>query len=68
MSVFDLMVEAYLKDFRDKGHDPQLNEDTGKPDIMAWADDFHNGPVCIRCGWCNCMHCTKEIPVCKGEK
>jgi len=45
-------------------HDWQREED-GSIDIFGMDADFHNGPACIRCGYCYCHHCT---PPEKGDK
>ena len=36
-------------------------EDDGEVDIFGNGADFHNGPLCIRCGYEFCHHC-QELP------
>lgn len=38
-------------------HDWERNED-GSIDIFGMESEFHNGPLCIRCGYSYCHHCT----------
>lgn len=61
---------AYIAAVIAAGHKPKLDED-GKPDIMAYAPNGHNGPECETCGWHRCMWCNEDltkIPACSGER
>lgn len=40
-------------------HDWQTTED-GEIDIFAFEYDYHNGPVCKRCGYSYCIHCLPD--------
>ena len=40
-------------------HDWQRTED-GSIDDMAFDVDFHNGPMCQRCGYSFCIHCEDD--------
>jgi hypothetical protein len=57
-------TEVWLKTFRDKGHEPVLNED--RVDLFAVSSPGHNGPKCAKCGWSCCYWCTTppHIPEC----
>jgi hypothetical protein len=51
-----------LADFVAAGHEPELDEE-GKPDFMAYSDDFpegfggHNGLRCVKCYYTICEWC-----------
>ena len=40
-------------------HQWQLDE-YGQPDDWAFEYDYHNGYVCIRCGYSFCKHCEPD--------
>lgn len=41
---------------KDRGHVWKTDED-GDVDTFAMSYEFHNGPVCVRCGYSYCHHC-----------
>ena len=41
-----------------RGHVWKLDE--GELDIFGLDIEGHNGPVCIRCGYSFCHHCSEE--------
>lgn len=65
-------IDDWMHQFVFCGHDPQLDEKDSdgirRPNLFALDDDPHNGPLCIRCGYFACMHCTEmsDIPLCTG--
>lgn len=60
------MEREYEKD--NKGHVWMLNED-GNVDIFGYDVGDHNGPVCEKCGYGFCHHCS-DVPKenCTEEK
>jgi hypothetical protein len=56
------MERFYITD--PKGHEWQIDEDTGMVDIFAFDVDGHNGPLCVKCGYAFCHHCKTEIKPC----
>lgn len=40
-------------------HDWELDE-KGRVDEFVLDLDYHNGPMCKRCGWSFCEHCNPE--------
>lgn len=45
---------------------PARDDGTGM-DTFAYSFDHCNGPVCVDCGYCRCIHCNegKKIPRCE---
>lgn len=49
------------------GHVWKIDE-YGDVDLFAYyLGDYHNGPLCVNCGFGFCHHCTKEanVPKCR---
>lgn len=52
---------------KSRGHEWRKDED-GHVDVFAYEVGFHNGPVCVKCGYYFCHHCqTQPTKDCKGE-
>lgn len=61
----------WVKSFLDAGHEfvmtePEYEGETPQIDWFVLDVDYHNGPKCAKCGWCDCQHCVKSenIPRC----
>ena len=48
-----------------KGHVWSIDEEGGKVNIFAMSEGFHNGPICVNCGYSFCEHCKTDIPECQ---
>ena len=49
------------------GHVWKKDED-GNVDSLAMDVEFHNGPVCVNCGYSFCEHCdSHELKPCSGN-
>lgn len=53
----------------DRGHTWKLNDYNGEVDLFGLDFAYHNGPICITCGYAYCHHCTSKPEVdCTGKK
>lgn len=43
-------------------------EDGGGVDRSAFAEGYHNGPVCVNCGYYFCEWCRSKIDECPNAK
>lgn len=46
-------------------------DENGKPDEWVWESGFHNGVVCMDCGFSLCVHCNEdwlEMDDCPGPR
>lgn len=48
-------------------HTWRLNDN--EIDIFGLDEGYHNGPICVVCGYSFCHHCYDEVPVktCSGR-
>ena len=46
-----------------RGHQWKTDEE-GKIDFFVMEAEFHNGPMCVKCGFTFCEHCDQPITTC----
>lgn len=55
-------------DMNTKGHLWKRDFNVGGVDIFAYETGYHNGPICVLCGYSFCRHCNNNVPTipCSG--
>jgi hypothetical protein len=62
--TIDKYIDSNIELAKSTNHIWILNDD-GIINMFAYSVDFHNGPICKKCGYSYCEHCDSPEKECE---